>query len=784
MKDSNGRSPFLKFIESYQLKINKWLREDRIDHALTIFFVFSLLIAYMTIPESMKINYPTSIKDVGSVLKYSVRASRDYIITNEEKTKQNRLLAEKDVPLFYVASESENASKTIKNAFGHMRESAKEHLEKTISSMNTEIPDEYIKLAASSVPALPKNPGEAAFIRNELFSHFERERDAFHKILGFPVSSEIFTILSSNFFSSFIEKSIEDIMSRLNTYYVSREGIPADYGLPHVSIKKGEAVINVPVAKIITGSTLREEIRHTQLILQHDKEFTETGINMMAELVFWVLKDNISYSASLTEESKLVAWNNAPKEEFKIKNGEIIKRAGEVLTKRDIMVFQEMAKQTSQRSLPLIYLQNLIFIMIFSVVLLFSFKKTVSKFSSRNKDILLICIQTIFSIIIFEFIVSLSIPFSNWMGSIDARIFYFLMPVPFVIATVRLLVNSETAICFLIFTTALFILTFPDNFYFPVFYLAGSLFYMFLVTHIEKRGNIIKVSFFLSLFLMMMTVLIFLMDQTLPFDNLPRALLLTFSGAMLSGMLIMAIIPVYEWLFGYTTEITFLEYSTLNHPLMKRMAVHANGTYQHSLTLGSIVEVAAREIGLSSLACKVMAYFHDIGKLERPEYFTENQAGKNIHDELPSHSMSAMVIINHVKQGLELAKKYRLGEKIEDAVSQHHGTTLVEYFYKQAKKGDKNVSESTYRYPGPKPASREAALLMVADSCEAAVRSIPEKNYQKISDTVVKIIAGKLADGQLSECNMTLKDLKKIEMSIIKTLSGIYHARIEYPDQK
>ncbi|HQJ61652.1 MAG TPA: hypothetical protein PKV35_11685, partial [bacterium] len=338
--------------ESYQLKINKWLREDRIDHALTIFFVFSLLIAYMTIPESMKINYPTSIKDVGSVLKYSVRASRDYIITNEEKTKQNRLLAEKDVPLFYVASESENASKTIKNAFGHMRESAKEHLEKTISSMNTEIPDEYIKLAASSVPALPKNPGEAAFIRNELFSHFERERDAFHKILGFPVSSEIFTILSSNFFSSFIEKSIEDIMSRLNTYYVSREGIPADYGLPHVSIKKGEAVINVPVAKIITGSTLREEIRHTQLILQHDKEFTETGINMMAELVFWVLKDNISYSASLTEESKLVAWNNAPKEEFKIKNGEIIKRAGEVLTKRDIMVFQEMAKQTSQRSLP------------------------------------------------------------------------------------------------------------------------------------------------------------------------------------------------------------------------------------------------------------------------------------------------------------------------------------------------------------------------------------------------------------------------------------------------
>ncbi|HSW61616.1 MAG TPA: hypothetical protein VLJ60_12515, partial [bacterium] len=396
MKETDGSSSASKFIESYQLKINKWLREDRLDHALIIFFVFSLLIAYLTIPESMKINYPTSIKDVGNVLKYSVRANRDYIITNEEKTKQNRLIAEKDVPMFYIASESENASRNIKTAFAHMRESAKEHLVKTISSMNTGLPDEYVNLAAGSVPLLQRNHGEVTFLKNELFSHFDRERDAFHKILGFPVSSEIFTILSNNSFSFSIEKTMDEILTRLNTYYVSREGIPADYELPHVSIKKGEAVINVPVAKIITGSTLREEIRHTQVILQHDREFTETGINMMAELVFWVLKDNIAYSAALTEESKLAAWNNAPKEEFKIKNGEIIKRAGEVITKRDIMVFQEMAKQTSQRSIPVIYLQNLIFIMILSTLLLLSFKKTVSKFSSKNKDILLICIQTIF----------------------------------------------------------------------------------------------------------------------------------------------------------------------------------------------------------------------------------------------------------------------------------------------------------------------------------------------------------------------------------------------------
>lgn len=783
MKEDNHRTAFSKFVESTQLKISKWLREDRSDYALLIIFGFSLIIAYMTIPESMKISYPTSIKDVGTVLKYSVRANRDYTITNEERTRQNRLIAEKEVPVFYNALESDNVSKNLKSAFAHMRQTSREHIKNTINEKNLGIPAEFSELAAESVSIAGGAGVDSTFI-DELKSHFEKERDEFQKIIGFPVSNEVFSILSSNSFSLSIEKAIDDIMVRLNTYYVSREGVPGEYELPHISIKKGDAVINVPTAKVITGSTLREEIRHTQLILQHNKEFTDAGMRLIAELAFWVIKDNISYSAELTEEGKLSAWNNAPKEEFKIRNGEIVKRAGEVIANRDIMIFQEMAKQTSKRPLPVLYLQNLVFILLFSISLFFSFKKTVSKFSSRNKDMLLIYLQTLLSILIFDLIVSLSVPFSNWIGSIDARIFYFLMPLPFVVATVRLLVNSETAFYFLIFKTAIFLLIFPDNFYFPVFYLTGSIVYIFLLTHIEKRGNIIKVSFFLSLFLMVMTTLIFVMDPTLPFDNLPRALLMTFLGAMLSGMLIMAVIPIYEWIFGYTTEMTFLEYSTLNHPLMKKMAVHANGTYQHSLTLASIVEAAAREIGLSSLACKVMAYFHDIGKLERPEYFTENQVGKNIHDELPSHSMSAMVIINHVKQGLDLAKKYRLGEKIEDAVSQHHGTTLVEYFYKMAKKGDKAVSESTYRYPGPRPSSKETALLMIADSCEAAVRSNPEKNFQKITDTVIRIINTKLADGQLSECNMTLKDLKKIETSLIKTLSGIYHARIEYPDQK
>ena len=212
--------------------------------------------------------------------------------------------------------------------------------------------------------------------------------------------------------------------------------------------------------------------------------------------------------------------------------------------------------------------------------------------------------------------------------------------------------------------------------------------------------------------------------------------------------------------------------------------VHANGTYQHSLTVGSIVETAAVAIGANPVACKVMAYFHDIGKLERPEYFAENQIGVNKHTEL-SPSMSAKIIINHVKYGRELAKKYHLGERIEAAAYQHHGTSLVRYFLMEAQKSDKRASEEIFRYKAEKPQTREVGLIMIADACEASVKSIKEeKTYDRIGDKVRLIISSIMNDGQLSDCNMTLNDIAKISESVIKTLSGIYHVRPEYGEEQ
>jgi hypothetical protein len=218
---------------------------------------------------------------------------------------------------------------------------------------------------------------------------------------------------------------------------------------------------------------------------------------------------------------------------------------------------------------------------------------------------------------------------------------------------------------------------------------------------------------------------------------------------------------------------------------MREMIVKAPGTSHHSLVVGSMVEAAAEEIGANPLLAKVMSYYHDIGKTEHSQYFIENQkSGQNPHDHLSPH-MSKTILIAHVKDGVELGLQYKLGKPIIDGIVQHHGTTLIAFFFNRALETQDadidEVSEEAFRYPGPKPQFREAALIMLADSIEAASRSLDEPTPVRLQNIVKNIIQRKFMDGQLDECNLTLKDLSIIEESFIKILNGIYHQRIDYP---
>lgn len=262
-------------------------------------------------------------------------------------------------------------------------------------------------------------------------------------------------------------------------------------------------------------------------------------------------------------------------------------------------------------------------------------------------------------------------------------------------------------------------------------------------------------------------------------------------GAGVAGLVMTALLPFLERWFDIQTDISLLELSDANHPLLKELVQRAPGTYNHSINVASMSEAAADTIGANGLLCRVAAYFHDVGKLRKPDYFIENQSGGvNKHDDL-TPSMSTLVIIAHVKDGVEIARKHRLPGRLIDLIEQHHGTTLVEYFYRRAAKlleengreDEATIDEGDFRYPGPKPQSPEAAVMMLADAVESASRALREPTPARIEGLVHEIAKKKMDDGQFDECKITIEQLHSIEESLIKSLNATYHARVKYPEK-
>lgn len=253
-------------------------------------------------------------------------------------------------------------------------------------------------------------------------------------------------------------------------------------------------------------------------------------------------------------------------------------------------------------------------------------------------------------------------------------------------------------------------------------------------------------------------------------------------GGALTVVLMLGLLPVFELVFGVTTDVRLLELANPAHPLLKRLMMEAPGTYSHSVITGNLAESAALQVGASGLLARVGAYYHDVGKLRRPGFFVENQAGaQNPHDNT-SPSLSALIITAHVREGVELAEEYRLPQEIVDIVRQHHGTSMVTYFYNKAAAAGGPVYEADFRYAGERPRSREAALVMLADSCEAAVRSTTKPTLPRIEEVVRKVVSGKLADHQLDLANLTLAEIETVIGVYTRMLASVYHPRVEYPD--
>ena len=312
--------------------------------------------------------------------------------------------------------------------------------------------------------------------------------------------------------------------------------------------------------------------------------------------------------------------------------------------------------------------------------------------------------------------------------------------------------------------------------------LAGGLVASLYTVNIRKRTKLLKVGVLVGLAHVAMIA-----GVALGRLHDPRVLIEQAAVGMINGIgvgfIITGLMPFFEPLFRITTDISLLELGDLNQPVLKSFALRAPGSYNHSLTVGVLAEAAARAIGADDLLTRVGSYFHDIGKINKPHYFVENQGDQESRHDRLSPQMSALVITAHTKDGLELGRELGLPRRILDIIAQHHGSTLVEYFYKRAQEDvgpDEVVDEHLFRYPGPTPRSGEAAIVMLADSVESASRVLSDPTPARIRSLIHQIIENKLRDGQLQECNLTLRELHGIENSLAKGLISVFHGRIKY----
>jgi putative nucleotidyltransferase with HDIG domain len=328
---------------------------------------------------------------------------------------------------------------------------------------------------------------------------------------------------------------------------------------------------------------------------------------------------------------------------------------------------------------------------------------------------------------------------------------------------------------------------------------------VFLTLQVRRRGRLIRAGFFVGFVTLVLAAVFGLIGPVNWSDpaatdwvRIGWLCLAVFSAGVGTAVVVSGVLPILESIFGVTTDISWLEMSDLNHPLLKRLSLEAPGSYHHSLAVANLAEAAAEKVGANPTICRVTSYFHDIGKLVKPDYFTENiHQGINPHDDL-TPTMSALIIIAHVKEGVDLALKDNLNPQIIDVIREHHGNSLVSYFYQRALNQQKDaalggkimnlrnedipqVNESSFRYPGPRPRTKESAIISLADAVESASRSLDRPTPQRIEDLVTNIIRDRVEDGQLDDAPLTMQEIRLIAQSFRFTLQSMLHSRVAYP---
>ncbi len=548
--------------------------------------------------------------------------------------------------------------------------------------------------------------------------------------------------------------------------------------------RDGQEVLNPELLDQVIG--LNDALAQVEEKLATIPGITPTQKKTLVKLVQQQLRPSLVFDQLETEDRRMAAREQVAPVLFQVKKGEMVVREGERVTADQILKLRAI-RESGRDNRSLQTAAGLLISSLLLIYVLFFFANhNISKFRPDSRDLVFLAVVFLSLLVLIKVSIFIATAMGNTFTYFDSSVYFYAIPFAVGAMLVRIVLNSEMALLFTICCCVLVGVLFGNSLLMAIYILIGSLVGAHGVRHCQQRTTLYRAGMWVGLTNMALLLGIhFLTGRSFEVDLLWK-LCFGFFGGVASAVVVNGTIPLIESFFKYTTDIKLLELANMNSPILRQLMIEAPGTYHHSILVGNLAEAAAEAINANPLLTRVAAYYHDIGKIKKPLYFIENSGGqRNKHDKL-APSMSALILTSHVKDGVELAREHKLGAEIIDIIQQHQGTTLIKFFYERAKSQATpemgQVDERDYRYHGPKPQTREAALILLADAIEAASRTLTDPTPARIQGMVQKLINNIFIDGQLNECDLTLKDLNLIAKSFNRILASSFHHRVDYPE--
>ncbi|MBN1363912.1 MAG: HDIG domain-containing protein [Syntrophaceae bacterium] len=749
---------FRKLLENTKLSFD-FLRNSFFQK-WSIAIVLCLIMALIMAPEF----YFTEPQfKIGMIAPKNIKADHAFLVEDKQATEQKKIEDSENIkPVYdYNSQIADNVIKKITKSFILAAERYKYyHKEITAKNKKTDT------------------------------SRLQKEKNRLESNLGIRLKPEEFHVLNRYKFS----EELQQKFSRLIISFYENKFVTKDV-FGKAERKKGIVIRNsrTQIAEDINDFTLIFNVSEIDAPLlktvnmifgNEDNSLMEAAFSITRKLI----KPNLTFNKEVTKKKRLAVIEEGNQTFFQVQKNEMLVREGEKIGYLELAKLNAYFKDAQENKLSrfTIMLGFFFTAMFLSIVLYLWRTRNWSKTVERsNLDLFVFGLIALMQIILIEAGIFISAAINRSFPSIPTESCYFAIPFAFGAMTTAILINRNVAMIIGVLTSFLIGFIFDEKIIFPLFSFLGSIAASYQIVRIRQRSVFLKIGLFLGIINMAAIICLNLITGNF-FNDLLSRLVMGFLGGIFTGILVAGITPLLESIFGFITDIKLLELANLNQPIFQQMIIEAPGTYHHSIIVSSLAESAAEAIGSNSLLVKVSAYYHDIGKLKKPQYFIENQQDcENRHDNL-SPKMSSLIIISHVKDGCELAAHAKLGRQIINIIRQHHGTSIVSYFYDKAKKDKdesiRSLSESDFRYPGPKPQTKEAGLIMLADIIEASSRTLSNPTPSRIRSLVKERIQSVYMDGQLDECELTLSNLNIIAETFIKILTGIFHHRVDYPE--